>query len=321
MNINLKIKILLLLNKFTRKINLKTVSAKELRLNSKRLKTKYSKFFEYPKEEILSIENKVLNFNTYNEVKVRIYKSIDGKNQAVIMYFHGGGFVIGNLESHDSTCRRLAKQNSCIVVSVDYRLAPEHQFPAAIEDCYNASCWIYNNAETIGADKNKLIVMGDSAGGNLATVITMMARDKGYPLISYQILIYPLLDVTLSMNSINSLSKGYILTKDLLSWFMLNYCGNIKDLKQAYLSPLFSNNLNNLPPALIITGEYDPLKDEGRAYAKKLKYAGNKVTFKEYKGMIHIFFQMPKYLKPARDLEKQISNILTHIIKADLKSN
>jgi len=321
MNINLKIKFLLLLNKFTKKTNLKTVTANELRLNSNRLINKYSKYFEYPKEKVFSISNKVLNINNSNEVKVRIYKSKDDNDQAVIMYFHGGGFVVGNLESHDSTCRRLAKQNSCIVVSVDYRLAPEHQFPAAIEDCYNASCWVYSNAETIGADKKKLIVMGDSAGGNLATVITMMARDKGFPLISYQILICPLLDVTLSMNSINTLSKGYILNKDLLSWFILNYCGNIKDLKQAYLSPLFSNNLNNLPPALIITGEYDPLKDEGRAYAKKLKDSGNKVSFKEYKGMIHIFFQMPKYLKAARDLEKQISNILTHFIKAHLKSN
>jgi len=241
---------------------------------------------------------------------LRIYRPIEGKVLPLLLYFHGGGFVVGDLESHDSTCRRLAKQNECVVVAVDYRLAPEYPFPIPCEDCYEAIVWAVKNASSLGVNPERVAVMGDSAGGNLATVVAMIARDRKGPTIACQVLIYPTTDASKSMPSIESLKDGYLLTKEMIHWFSKNYCGLEDNLRQSYLSPLFATDLINLPPALVITAEFDPLKDEGEEYARKLKESGNHVVFKEYEGMIHVFFQMPKYLPEARMAEAQVASFL-----------
>jgi acetyl esterase len=314
MALNFKLRILLWLQSFQKQIDLSNVSAETFRAFNRKALTKLNSLAQYPPEKLFMVKDVPVPVRDGSRIKARVYKAEDSDNQPIIMYFHGGGFVIGDIESHDLNCRRLAKHTDCVVVSVDYRLAPEHPFPIPGEDCYDATVWAVENASFLGANPNQVAVMGDSAGGNLATVVAMMARDKGGPKISYQVLIYPTTDATLSKDSINKLAKGYILTKETMQWFVKKYCGHVEDLKQPYLSPLFAD-LKNMPPALLITGEYDPLKDEGEAYAKRLIEAGNKVVFKEYKGMIHVFYQMPKFLKAARELEAQIAFELNKAFK------
>lgn len=315
MAVHIKIRLLLLLVRLQKKLNFSTISPEDFRAYNRNGSLSVNKFLHYPPEQLFWVRDELIPVSNNEQIKIRIYKPSNTDDHAILMFFHGGGFVAGDIESHDLNCRRLAKQNNCVVVSVDYRLAPEYPFPIPGEDCYAATVWAVENAASLGADQNKIAVMGDSAGGTLATVVAMMARDMGGPKIACQILIYPSTDATLSMHSINQLAKRYFLTKEMMEWFVKHYCGNEKDLKQAYLSPLFAGNLENMPPALIITCEYDPLKDDGEAYAKRLGEAGNKVTFTEYKGMTHVFFQMPKYLKSTRALEAQVSATLNEFLR------
>lgn len=296
--------------RFRKGVNFSKITAAEFRVYNKKAIKELKALAQYPKENLFQVRDEAIKVSGDGEIVLRIYKPIEGDSLPLLLYFHGGGFVVGDLESHDSTCRRLAIQNKCVVVAVDYRLAPEYPFPIPCEDCYEATVWAVGNASSLGVNPDRVAVMGDSAGGNLATVVTMMARDRQGPAIACQVLIYPTTDATKSMNSIQSLSDGYLLTKDMIYWFSKNYCGLEGNLRQPYLSPLFATNLMNLPPALIITAEFDPLKDEGEAYAKKLRENGNQVTFREYAGMIHVFFQMPKYLAEARLAEAQITSFL-----------
>ncbi len=305
-----RIRILLFLMRFRKRIDFAKIAADEFRAYNKQAINEMRVFTQYPPENLFSIKNERIKVSGEEEINVRIYLPTDSSPLPLLLYFHGGGFVVGDLESHDSTCRRIAKQNNCVVVAVDYRLAPEYPFPIPCEDCYEATVWAVKNASRLGINPKQVAVMGDSAGGNLATVVTMMARDRRGPTISCQVLIYPTTDASKSMPSIDLLKDGYLLTKEMIHWFSKNYSGNENDLRQSYLSPLFATNFKNLPPALIITAEFDPLKDEGDAYAKKLQENGNHVTFKEYAGMIHVFFQMPKYLKEARQLETQVADFL-----------
>lgn len=315
MAVHIKIRLLLLLVRLQKKLNFSTISPEDFRAYNRNGSISFNKFLHYPPEQLFWIRDELIPVSKNEQIKIRIYKPSNNDDHAILMFFHGGGFVAGDIESHDLNCRRLAKQNNCVVVSVDYRLAPEYPFPVPGEDCYAATVWAFENAASLGADQNNIAVMGDSAGGTLATVVAMMARDMGGPKIACQILIYPSTDATLSMHSINQLAKHYFLTKEMMEWFVKHYCGNEKDLKQPYLSPLFAGNLENMPPALIITCEYDPLKDDGEAYAKRLREAGNKVSFTEYKGMTHVFFQMPKYLKATRTLEAQVSATLNEFLR------
>lgn len=244
-------------------------------------------------------------------IRLRIYCPTTEQNLPVLVYFHGGGFVIGSIDTHDNECRTLAKKTNCIVVSVDYRLAPEYQYPTAPKDCYEATLWVQQNITNYGGDPSRIAVGGDSAGGNLATVVTMMARDnEHHPKICYQVLIYPVTDATMGCASIQLRAKGYLLTKELMSWFISHYAGKEQSLKEAYLSPLWAENLKNLPPAYVATAEYDPLRDEGIKYAQKLKENGIEVIHRDFKGVIHAFFSMPKLLKAARELEDEIATLL-----------
>ena len=225
-----------------------------------------------------------------SQIPVRIYTP-EGKGPfPLLVYFHGGGWVLGNLDAHDPVCRALTNAAACITVSVDYRLAPEHKYPAAPEDCYAATRWVAGNASSFNGDTTCIAVGGDSAGGNLAAVVTLIARDRGGPKLMYQLMIYPVTNYSFDTPSYRENAEGYALTKDDMVWFWNHYLPGEDDGKHPYASPLQAQDLSNLPPALVITAEYDPLRDEGEQYAARLQEAGNHVTVRRYNGMIHGFF-------------------------------
>jgi acetyl esterase len=199
--------------------------------------------------------------------------------------------VIGDLDTADSTCRALANGSGAVVVSVDYRLAPEHRFPAAVEDCLAALDWVVANGTELGADSTRIAVGGDSAGGNLAAVASIAARDKGIAL-RHQLLVYPVTDATFSQPSMDENAEGYLLTKDSMLWFGDHYFGDNGDAKDPRLSPLYADDLTGVAPATVLTAEFDPLRDEGEAYAERLREADVPVELTRYDGMIHGFFAL-----------------------------
>lgn len=223
------------------------------------------------------------------EIPVRIYTPAGEGPFPVLLYFHGGGWVIGSPDTVHATCALLANRAGAIVVSVDYRLAPEHKFPAAAEDCYAATAWAAENARSFGGDSRRIAVAGDSAGGNLAAVVSLMAREKGYPQIAYQVLIYPVTDHNFETQSYRENGADYFLTTAMMQWFWNHYLGTEADGKDWRASPLQVADASDLPPAFVITAEFDPLRDEGEAYAQKLAAAGNTVTVKRFLGQIHGF--------------------------------
>jgi acetyl esterase len=229
-----------------------------------------------------------------NTIPMRSYRpAIDG-DLPVLMYFHGGGFVIGTLEVADAPCRQLANASGAIVISVDYRMAPEHKAPAAGEDCYAATTWAAENAASLGGDGSRLGVSGDSAGGNLSAVVALMARDRGGPSLAVQLLIYPVTDLTESDAYPSRIEngEGYLLTSRAMGWFTEQYLDKPTDGDNPYVSPIKAVDLAGLPPAVVVTAGYDPLRDEGKAYAAALEAAGNTVLSLENPGMIHGFLWM-----------------------------
>ena len=235
------------------------------------------------------------------DVPVRVYAKEHGGLRPALVYFHGGGFVFGDLDTHDAVCRALAKESGAVVISVDYRLAPEHKFPAAVEDSYAVTLWVAANAERLGIDAGCIGVGGDSAGGNLATVVAMRCRDAGGPALASQLLIYPVTDVSsFETGSHRELSDGYFLTRAAMDWFTNHYLGSADHARHPEVSPLLAPDLSGLPPALVITAELDPLRDEGEAYAKRLQQAGVPVTVTRYPGMIHGFVSMRGVLAGGR---------------------
>jgi acetyl esterase len=235
------------------------------------------------------------------DVPVRLYASEPGGLRPALVYFHGGGWVLGNLDMYDAVCRALAKESGAVVISVDYRLAPEHKFPAAVDDCHAATVWVAANAEKLGIDARRIAVGGDSAGGNLATVVAMRCRDAGGPTLAAQVLIYPVTDVsTFETGSHRESGEGYFLTRAAMEWFTGHYLASADQKRHPEASPLLAPNLSGLPPALVITAEFDPLRDEGEAYAQRLKQAGVPVTVTRYPGMIHGFVSMRGVLSGGR---------------------
>lgn len=222
-------------------------------------------------------------------IPVRIYTPAGEGPLPVLLYFHGGGWVIGSPDTVHSTCALLANRAGAVVVSVDYRMAPEHKFPAAAEDCYAATAWVAENARSFGGDPQRIAVSGDSAGGNLAAVVALMAREKGYPQLAYQVLIYPVTDHSFDTPSYRENGTDYFLTTAMMEWFWNHYINGDEDGRDWRASPLQVADASNLPPAFVITAEFDPLRDEGEAYARKLAEAGNTVTLKRYLGQIHGF--------------------------------
>jgi len=222
---------------------------------------------------------------------VRIYRPTDDHGLPVVMFFHGGGYVLGDLDSHDALARALANSSGCVVVSVDYPLAPEHRFPAAIEAGYAATTWV---ADHLDIDPTRLAVAGDSAGGNLAAAVTLMARSAGTPPIAFQLLIYPDLDFRRTNRSITEFAGKYgNVTREAQEWFMNHYLDDPADRLHPLVSPLLEPDLTGLPPAHIITAEYDALRDEGEEYGRRLGEAGVGVRVARYDGMIHEFLRHP----------------------------
>ncbi|MEE9374111.1 MAG: alpha/beta hydrolase [Saprospiraceae bacterium] len=320
MKIPIKMRAMLWLANQKKGSEIHEMSVEQARFSSKTTLDKVAYFFDGPAIPLHQVTDKEIEGRN-GLIPIRIYQPIAPNNLPVIMYFHGGGFVMRSIQSHDKVCRRIASQNECIVISVDYRLAPEYKFPMGLHDCYDATVWSVHNATIHKGDPSNLILMGDSAGGNLATAVAMMSRDHNDPKISYQVLIYPCTDGTLSQPSIDTCGEHYYLTKKMMIWFLGHYISKDDDIYSPYLSMMLANDLSNLPPAYILTAEYDPLKDEGKRYADSLRDAGNDVTFKEYGGMIHGFLNMPKMSKYVSiaysDINRQLSKIKNQSESAD----
>ena len=227
-----------------------------------------------------------------------------------LVFFHGGGWVIGNLDSHDVVCRKLADEGQLIVVSVDYRLAPEHKFPAAVDDAIAATKWIADNAKQLGIDASRLSVGGDSAGGNLAAVVAISARDGNGPAIAGQVLIYPAIDFALTHSSHSEPETSILLTHSVVRWFRAHYLKGAADIDDWRASPARAKILIGLPPAYVLTAGADPLRDEGDEYAKRLKEAGVPVTYRTFPGQFHGFFTMGKLLQQANVAAREIGDWL-----------
>ncbi len=234
------------------------------------------------------------------EIRFRRYRPLGvaaSNAMPTLIYYHGGGFVIGNIETHDSTCRRLANKSRCQVISIDYRLAPEHPFPAATDDGIAAFRHIRDNAASFGADAARIAVGGDSAGGNIAAVVCQATRDAGEATPAFQMVIYPATDSSKQSASREKFGEGYFLTRELMDWFWQAYSPAGADQKDLRFSPLLAKDFTGLPPAFVLTAGFDPLRDEGRAYADRLIDAGVKTTYVNYPGTIHGFFSLTRFLK------------------------
>ena len=228
-------------------------------------------------------------------IRVRHYRpmgAVDGEVLPALVFFHGGGWTIGDLDTHDVPCRELANLAICSVIAVDYRLGPEHRFPAAVDDAVAATRWVHANAAALAIDPTRIAVGGDSAGGNLAAVVCIALRDAAGPTLAMQALIYPATDMAADAPSHFELAEGYMLTRDAIQWFMGNYLNGPQDVADWRASPLRAKDLSGLPPAYVVTAGFDPLRDEGLAYAEALEKAGVHVTYECFEGMIHGFITM-----------------------------
>jgi acetyl esterase len=244
------------------------------------------------------------------DIPVRVYVPAGDGPFPVLVYYHGGGWVIGNIETHDVPCRVLANRSGAIVMSVDYRLAPEHRFPAAVEDAYAAAVWAAGKAAEFGGDGTRLAVGGDSAGGNLAAVVAQEAKARGGPPIRFQLLVYPAVDRHDDSPSMKANALGPLLSRAWIEWFYGHYLDGPEDGLDPRVSPGRTADLSGLPPALVLTAEYDPLRDQGEAYARRLREAGVAAEHVDHPGMIHGFFQMGAVLDAARVAQERAAAAL-----------
>lgn len=266
-----------------------TVSAPEAR----RLYKETRKFFSPPAPEVDTVRDLAAG-GPAGPIALRMYRGLGTAAAAplpVLVYFHGGGWTIGDLETHDVVCRTLANKARCAVIAVDYRMGPEHRFPAAVDDAVAATRWVAEQARTLDLDRARIAVGGDSAGGNLATVVAITLRDAGGPPLAFQALVYPATDQRMNTTSHAKFGEGYLLTRSNMLWFRDNYL-DPRDYDDWRASPLRAAELARLPPAHIITAGYDPLLDEGRAYSDRLVAAGVPVLYECFEGMAHGFLTM-----------------------------
>ncbi|MEB3032147.1 alpha/beta hydrolase [[Mycobacterium] nativiensis] len=246
-----------------------------------------------PGEPVAGVQDRVIATDS-GELAVRIYHPQPGPPRPVLVFFHGGGYVLGDLDTHDGLARALANRTGRVVVSVDYPMSPEHKYPAAINAGFAATKWVASHASEFGGDATDIAVAGDSAGGNLAAVVALMARDAGGPAIAHQVLIYPDLDFRRCNVSIREFAGKYgNISRPTQQWFMNHYLNTDDEKLMAHVSPLLAPGLEGLPPALIITAEYDALRDEGEEYGARLSAAGVPTTVIRYDGMIHEFLRWP----------------------------
>jgi acetyl esterase len=260
--------------------------------------------------DVFAIDNRIIQQNSLS-IPIRIYTpKASSEPLPICIFYHGGGMVIGSLDGYDTLCRQICVQSQCIVVSVDYRLAPEHKFPAAIDDAYAAFLWIRQHANSFGGDKNSIAVSGDSAGGNLAAVVTILARDQHIAGIKCQALIYPATAPYANSPSHFAFAKEYFLERETVLWFHESYIRSDNDRKDFRYAPLIAKTLAHLPSALVIVAKYDTLRDEGVAYADRLTSSGVDVTLQEYEGMFHPFVSLAGVLDDGKEAISLISNYL-----------
>lgn len=237
------------------------------------------------------------------DLPVRIYWPEASGTRPLIVFFHGGGFVLCSLETHDELCRALCRDTEAVVVSVDYRLAPESKYPAAADDCYAALAWAAANAASLGADPARVAVAGDSAGGNLAAVTALRARDLGTPVLCHQALIYPATTCDFDSPSYRENGEGYFLTAGAMRWFWSHYLPDMAQANEPYACPAKAASLAGLAPATVVTAEYDPLRDEGEDYGRALAAAGVPTEIRRFDGMIHGFVSMSDVFPDGREAQ------------------
>lgn len=256
-------------------------------------------------------------------LRARIYRAENaaGAQAApLVVFFHGGGFCIGDLDTHDPTCRSLAAATGCILFSVEYRLAPEAKFPAAPHDCYAATVWAAANAAALGADPQRIAVAGDSAGGNLAAVVALMARDRGGPDLAHQLLIYPVIDHDFDTISYREFAQGYLLSREMMMWFWRHYLPDADSGHDPLASPIRADSHADLAAATIVTAEFDPLRDEGEAYGRRLREAGADVDVVRYDGLIHGFLGFAGMVESAGRATSEIGERLRAALARPIQS-
>ncbi|MTW84757.1 alpha/beta hydrolase fold domain-containing protein [Virgibacillus dakarensis] len=250
---------------------------------------------------VKKVENRVLQLEG-RDIPIRVYTPNKGMAPYPgLVYYHGGGWVLGDLDSHDSVCRFLADSAACIVISVGYRLAPEHKFPAAVDDAYDALEWIAMHEADFAIDRNRIAVGGDSAGGNLAAVACIIAKERKAPEVCHQLLLYPSTGFKEEPPSLKENAEGYFLTLESMNWFRKHYFNRDDDMLHPYASPILYHDLSGLPSATILTAQYDPLRDVGKAYADELKANDVEVFYKNYDDLIHGFANFAGFVPEAKD--------------------
>jgi acetyl esterase len=250
----------------------------------------------------------------HGDIHVRVYRPEGDGPRGGIVFFHGSGWVIANIDICDAAVRSLANSTGCVVVSVNYGKAPEHTFPVPFDECWAATTWVHANAAELGIDPGRLAVAGDSAGGNLAAAVSLRARDEGGPPIAMQVLVYPALDYNWDTPSAHENAEGYGLQRETMRWFWNHYVASPADAENPLVSPLRAADLSRLPPAFIATAEFDPLRDDGEAYAARLAEAGIPVTVKRYDGMIHGFYWMLGAIDDSRTLHDDIAGAVGAVL-------
>lgn len=251
-------------------------------------------------------------------IKMRLYRPSPAVQIPVVVYFHGGGWVLGNLEHSDALCRALCVATGALVANVDYRLAPEHTYPIAAEDSYAALRFVCENAGRLGADRDRLAVAGSSAGGNLAAAAALMSRDRGGPAIRAQLLVYPVLDAACALPSYETFADGYIISTEEMRWYWSQYLSGPEKARESYACPLIAANLSGQPSTLVITAECDPVRDDGEAYVARLRDAGVPARLSRYPGTLHGFFAMPGVLSKATAAVAEAAHFLQSELFGDL---
>ena len=273
-----------------------------------------------PEPQAVAEVRELLATGPHGPIPLRLYKPLPARTEALplLVYYHGGGWVIGDLDTHDTLCRELANLAGCAVVAVDYRMAPEHRFPAAVDDAIAATHWVHGQAAPLGLDASRLAVGGDSAGGNLAAVVALAARDSGDLPIVFQLLIYPATDQRRGAASHTTNAQGYLLTKETMDYFHDHYIVDPAHDLDWRASPLLHADLSELPPALVLTAGFDPLRDEGMDYAVRLTESGNRAAYVCFERQIHGFITMGKVLDEANSAVSMCATELRRAFAAGL---
>jgi acetyl esterase len=278
-----------------------------------RLQMEAAALFLVPKPEVGRVEDRDVP-GPSGPIRIRLTAPEGPGPFGVLVYFHGGGWVVGSLHSHDQLCRAITRESGVAVVSVSYRLAPEDPFPAAVLDAEAVTLWVAAHGHELGLDPGRMAVGGDSAGGNLAAVVARHARDRGAPTIAFQLLLYPVTDFDLNTSSYLENADGYMLTRELMAWYFEQYTPDPKHRSEPDAAPLRAPDLSRLPPALVITAEYDPLRDEAEHYARRLAEAGVAVRLSRYPGMIHGFIRRYTLLDQGKAALAEVAEALRNAL-------